>query len=345
MIGASAASFADQAGGGGVDRELLGVHAWGEPKASVRGSAYDPLDAVPGGPYTVARGGTVTVDGSGSKPASRITSYTWSFTSNCPDGVQGRQSTRSGKTAQIVAVCTTTATLTVSDGEESDSESTTIKVTGKLRDVEFNQGKKPDEARFPFDTELGTFVFGFNRCSVEWGESRDPDLNDHWLHKPDNGDDVETKQVTDPGGPYDGFFYVTDHNLKVVRTMIINKKLLKGGNVYELNDGKYRDDIKKLAKAVEDHERIHGELVRKMLKSKKLDFLDKLAKAVDLTEDGLQNRADGIIVGGETELKNASSESNVQNGVGGIWGDTEITILRPSNDREKTYTLARIGDR
>jgi hypothetical protein len=344
VIGASAVSFADQAGGGGVDRELLGAKAWGEPKASVRGTAYEPLDAVPGGPYTVARGGTVPLNGSGSKPASRITSYTWSFTSNCPGGVQGRQSTRSGATAQIVAICSTTATLTVSDGEESDSESTTIKVTGKLKDVDFDQGKKPDEARFPFDTELGTFVFGFNRCRVEWADSRDADLNDHWLHKP-KGEAVDTKQVTDPGGPYDGYFYVTDHNLKVVRTMIINKKLLKGGNVYDLNDGKYRGDIKKLARAIEDHERIHGELVKKMLKSKKLDFLDKLAKAVDLTEGGLQSRADGIIVGGETELKDASSEPNVQNAMAGIWGDKEITILRPSNDREKTYTLARIGDR
>ena len=127
--------------------------------------------------------------------------------------------------------------------------------------------------------------------------------------------------------------------------MIINKKLLDGGDVYDLNDGRYRDDIKKLAKAIEDHERIHGELVKKMLKSKKLDFLDKLAKAVDLTEDGLQVRADDIIRGGETELKSASSESNVQSGMAGIWGDKEITIRRPSNDREKTYTLATIGDR
>ena len=258
LIGASAASFADQASDGGVDRELVGVHAWGEPRASVRGGAYDPLDAVPGGPYTVARGGTVTVDGSGSRPASRITSYTWSFASNCPGPVQGRQSSRSGLTAQIVAVCDTTATLTVSDGEESDSESTTIKVTGKLKNVKFDQDKNPDRARFPFSTEFDTFVFGFNRCSVEWKKFGDPDRADHWLHKPDNGGAVETKQVSDPGGPYDGFYYVTDHNLKVVRTMIINKKLLKGGDVYDLNDGKYRDDIKKIVKAVEDHERIHG---------------------------------------------------------------------------------------
>ena len=125
----------------------------------------------PAAPYTVARGGSITVDGSGSKPASRITSYSWSFKSNCPGNVQGRPSTRTGATAQIVAVCTTTATLTVSDGEESDSESTTIKVTGKLKDVDFKQAPQPDKARFPFNTDLGTFVFGFNRCSVEWGES------------------------------------------------------------------------------------------------------------------------------------------------------------------------------
>ncbi len=343
MIGASAASFADQASHGGVDRALVGTHAWSEPKASVRGSAYEELDAVPGGPYTVARGGQITVDGSASTPASRITSYSWTFSSSCPGGVEGRPSTRPGATTKIVAVCTTTATLTVSDGEESNTDSATIKVTGKLKDVKFNQGARPDTGNFPFSTDAGAFVFGFNRCTVEWGQGGDPDRNDHWLHRPE-GDDVETKQVTDPGGPYDGFFYVTDHNLKVVRTIVLNRKLLQGGSVYELNDGEHRNDIKRIAAATEDHERIHGELVKKLLKSKKLDFLDKLAKVVDLSDEGVQNRAKVVIGDGETELKNASSESNVQGEMAGKWGDKTATILRPSNGRPKEYRLATIGD-
>ncbi len=185
VIGASAASFADQASSGGVDRALVGAHAWSEPKASVRGSAYEELDAVPGGPYTIARGGQITVDGSGSTPASRITSYSWSFTSDCPGGVKGRPSSFSGPTAQIVAVCTTTATLTVSDGQESNTDSATISVTGKLKDVKFEQDKKPDEESFTFSTAAGgTFAFGFNRCSVEWGKRRDENRDDHWLHRP-----------------------------------------------------------------------------------------------------------------------------------------------------------------
>ena len=81
-----------------------------------------------------------------------------------------------------------------------------------------------------------------------------------------------------------------------------------------------------------------------MLKSKKLDFLDELAKAVDLSEEGLQVRADDIIRGGETELKKASSEGNVKAEMAEIWGDKEATILRPSNDEPTRYPLARISD-
>jgi hypothetical protein len=345
LIGASAASFAGQASKGGVDRDLLGTHALGKPGQSVRAGVYAKLTADPGGPYTVRRGGKVELDGSASRPKKKITSYLWTFTSHCPGGVQGKASSLSGKTVKIVAVCRTTATLTVSGGgATSKPKSTTIRVTGKLRDVDFHQPPDADTGNFPFDTAQGTFVFGFNRCAIEWAHSHDPDLADHWLHKPADGNDVETDKVHDPGGPYNGFYYVTDHNLKVVRQLIINRKLLPGGDVYELNKAKHKKAIENIDEATLDHERIHGELVKKALRSKKLKFLDKLARAVDLSEEALQNRADAIIVGGETELKDASTESKVHKEMADIWGHKEATILRPTDNSRKTYVLAKIGD-
>ena len=346
LVGAGAASFADRASEGAIDRDLLGAPAWGKPGQSVRTSIY-ALKAVPGGPYTVRRGGTVKLDGSASKPKNRITSYVWTFASDCPGGIQGQSSSLPGKIVKIVAVCDTTATLTVSDGQNSDTKSTKIKVTGKLPDVKFDQPEVADIRNFPFATDQGgTYVFGFNRCAIEWGESHDPDLTDHWLHKPDDGNDVETNQVSDPGGPYDGFFYVTDHNLLVTRQMIINSKLYPGGAVNELNQdtAKHRKAVENIAEATLDHERIHGELVKKALKSKKLEFLDELAKAVDLSEEALQTRADAIIVGGETEMKSASTESKVANELAKIWGNKKATILRPTDGSSKTYTLANIPD-
>ncbi|MDX6583197.1 MAG: hypothetical protein QOI10_2381 [Solirubrobacterales bacterium] len=346
VIGASAVSFAGQASEGDVGRQLVGAYAWGKPRESVRDDVYDKLKSVPGGPYHVKRGGTVQLDGSASKPKKKITSYTWTFIADCPGDVPADPVFLSGAKVKLVAVCDTKANLTVSDGQTSDTATAKIKVGGNLKDLKFHQSPDAATGNFPFDTSLGTFVFGFNRCAIEWGESHDPELVDHWIHKPDGGDDVDTQRVHDPGGPYNGFFYVTGHNLKVTRQMIINAKLLPGGSVYQLNDdsGPHKQAIENIAEATLDHERIHGELVAQKLKSKKLKFLDELAKAVDTSEEGLQNRADAIIVGGETELKNASTESKVHGQMAKKWGAKQATILRPSDGSSFTYTLANIGD-
>ncbi len=348
VIGAGAASFADQAGQGNVDRDLVGAHAWGKPGQSVRQGIYK-LDSIPGGPYKTQVGAKVTVDGSASKPKRKIRSYDWSFQSNCPGGVQGQSSSKSGKTAKIVAICDTTATLTVSDGQSRviDTDSAKIKVKNKLKDIEPKLGKGTKRELMAFSADQGgTYYFGLNRCARE---PFDPDVADHWIHKPDDGSDVNTKQVNDPGGPYDGMFYVTAHNLVVERTKYINSKFFENGEVYDLNvdaGRKYREGLQAIVNSTTDHERIHGELVEKALKAKAFKkVMDELAEAVDVSDDALQTRADGIIIGGETVLKDASVESKVQAKLKATYKQKKATIFRPGTPpSEKTYTLANIGD-
>ena len=337
VIGGGTASFAGQTERGG----------------------YGQIVAHAGGPYTVKGGEKVTLVGSSSSP--RVF-YSWKFFSDCPGNVKGKRSELRGKKVTIVAVCNTTAKLTVSNHVYSDWDLAQIKVTGGLRDVPFHQAADADTGSFAFDIAAGTFVFGFNRDAINWERSHDPDNPpDRWLHRPRDGNDVETKKVSDPGGPYDGFHYVTDHNLKVTRQMIINRKLIPGGAVYNLNKSDHRAAIENIDEATLDHEFIHGQLVKQALKSKHLKFLNQLARAVDTTEEGLQNRADVIIGDGETELKEASSESKVHKRMAGKWRDKRATILRPNcsggiqgpglgcpsdhgTPRAHTYTLAEIGD-
>jgi hypothetical protein len=346
VIGAGAVSFADQAGKGNVDRELLGAHAWGKPGKSVRQDIYK-LDSIPGGPYKATVGHKVELDGSASKPKKKIKSYEWSFQSDCPDGVQGKSSTKKGKTTKIVAICDTTAFLTVSDsqGREIDTDTAQINVKNKLKKMKFNQPSDIDGKLMPFGTDIGTYYFGANRCDKE------PfDLNeaDHWIHKPDDGELVKAKQVDDPGGPYDGLYYVTDHNLIVTRHMYINSQLL-GGRVSQI-EGQKQKALNKVIASTSDHERIHGELVQKIVEGKKqMKFLEDLAKAVDTSEEGLQKKASDITTAGETELQEASSESKVQAKMKKIYRDkkgnlTTATILRPTDNQPFTYTLALIGD-
>jgi hypothetical protein len=89
------------------------------------------LHADPGGPYTVTRGGTVPVDGSGSTPSAKIKSYRWTFSSEqCPDQLQ-KEAVKSGKRVRVDVLCTMRAKLTVSDGRREASHSTTVTVVAR----------------------------------------------------------------------------------------------------------------------------------------------------------------------------------------------------------------------
>lgn len=353
VIGGSAVSFAGEAGQGDVGGQLVATGAWGKPHQSIRGDIYEKLKAVTDGPYRIKRGQKVKLDGSASRPKQKITTYTWTFEPDCPGeeptdpgGIAANPTVKQGKKVEIVAVCKTKVNLTVSGDGTPGTTATGIRVGGKINDVKYNQPNDADAGNFPFDTAMGgTFVFGYNRCSVEWSEFHDQNLTDHWLHKPADGRDVDTKQVNDPGGPYDGYFYVTGQNLKVTRQLLINSKLLPGGSVDVLNStGKRKKALEKIIEAALDHERIHGDLVKERLKSKKLKFLDELAAAVDTSDEALQNRADAIIVGGETELKGASAEDKVHNRMAKKWKKETVEIARPTDGSVAPYTLADIGD-
>src|SRR5204863_249403 len=127
-----------EAGKGGLGEALSGPSTWGNGQLGVRAGAYG-LDANPGGPYRVIRGGRVMLDGSKSKPKSRIKSYEWSFSGPECDGVLPEPGNKSGVKISAVPLCDVYATLTVSDGEVSDSETTVIRIRKrKLRDIPFD---------------------------------------------------------------------------------------------------------------------------------------------------------------------------------------------------------------
>ena len=222
-----------------------------------------------------------------------------------------------------------------------DTDSAKIKVKNKIKDMKYHQDPDADGKLLPFSTDFGTYYFGANRCAKE---SFDPNVVDHWIHKPGDGKVVDTKQVNDPGGPYDGMFYVTSHNLVVTRHMFINSHLLTG-DVAKLNQRAHEKDLNKIVSATLDHERIHGDLVEKVVEAKKqMKFLQELAKLVDTSDQGLQGQADTTIGDGETVLKNASSESKVQAELRKIYKGKKATIIRPGNEQPFEYTLATIGD-
>ncbi len=333
---------------GSYSHSAEGLRISGRMNGTLTLTRVDGLKADPGGPYTIRRGGTVVLDGSASTERSRIRSYRWSFREiSCPRGANAKPRSgaeKTGRTARVVALCSMGVKLTVSDGQDTASNVTKITVVPRRpQRVQFKQRPRVESRTFPFFR--GAFVFGFNRCAIEWEEHEDPDRADHWLHPgAAGGRAFQPKRVSDPGGPFDDHWYLAGHQLKVIRTMIVNRKLQPGGDVYEANRGPgHLDDMKSLLAATLDHERIHGELVAARLTSKKFGLPAQLERAMAPGEDALRDSARSLIRTGEGELKAASSEGKVRARMQTIWHGRASTIRLPGGGQQ-TFPLATAGD-
>jgi hypothetical protein len=313
-------------------------------RVTVRALVY-PLVANPGGPYTVGRAKEVQLDGSKSTPADQIKSYRWTFkVAHCPPGVQLRSVAKSGARASIVGLCSITATLTVSDGKgRSNAKSTQINVTAReLKKIPFSQNHEAN-VKMPFEHPV--LAFGLNRSAEVWSKADKAEplaANDRWLDPGDRSKAVELKQVRDPGGPFDRFWYVTDHHLKVDRVIILNRQLLHGGRVWLLN-ARHRGPLSQLVTATRRHEQIHGTLVQNALKGGKIG-LPRLEEAVGSTKEALLGRIRFVLGQAETTLKNVSSETKVHAAMRAIYGATAVRIAVPGSSGTERFALATLGD-
>jgi hypothetical protein len=358
LIVASAVSFAGEAGKGELDEALLGPRA----ESTVRGDIYK-LEAKAGGKYSVRRGGEVELDGSASKPARKITSYTWTFSSagrvaskgggggGCP--VTPKPGSKSGKTPEVDALCDIRATLTVSDGQTTATDTARINVKPRNFKIPFDQDGTDDIPMYfalssPFGTQSCEGCrFGANRCSVEWPRHRNLSGN-HWLHpKDDSPPRFKVKRIQDNGGPFDGYFYVDDLNVKLTRTIIVNSELLRGGSVYRLNKNNEARlaDLERLVASTRRHEKIHGNLAREGIN--KGEGLKMFDKTMGNNENDVRTLASGYLGNAENDALDATTEEKVIARMREIYGDETATIIVPrasgGGSAPHTFPLAEKG--
>ncbi|MGH7717714.1 MAG: hypothetical protein ACREON_02565, partial [Gemmatimonadaceae bacterium] len=201
--------------------------------------------AVPGGPYTAARGEAVTLDGSASEGEGLR--YTWTFAPRgCPAGTGGGGSAtakKEGSSPSVTLLCSTTATLTVTDGRATDSKTVVVMVRPRDWKTPFSHSSREgvlEDGRAPVITRIGT---GGNpetgSVSVNGGRNvcaLDPSAELHVFHPAavENSWDkrgYELQQVNDPGGPFDGYWFVTSYSLRIERQTLLNRYLIPSGPV------------------------------------------------------------------------------------------------------------------
>ena len=324
----------------------------------------DTLQARMATPGAVERTHVATLDASPSTPRSDIRHYEFHFKpgGDCPDGTNLKATSKEGDnggqspTTHVRLLCSLSVTVTVTDkdGKTLTSSPVVARVTPrKLHKIPFDQPSQgAEKITLPFGGHVGTYGFGLNRDAKDWHDEHDPEHADHWLSPYNNGaqlnESVELKKLDDPSGPFNGFWYIDDHHLKVDRVVIINRKLLPDGEVGELNDSKPRKAaLARIVHATEVHERIHGKLVHEMLGSDRFHLLAELEKAFDSDDGQLLAQAIKTLNAGETKLKDASAESKVHARMRAIFGGEKATIIRDGNDglpERHTYVLATLGD-
>lgn len=309
---------------------VLGARAAGDPSDqhdldgsltvtwSVNGTDKpQPLEAVVNVPTSVERGATVTLDGSRSR--GRIRESRWTFQ---PAGGAGNpKAEKTGAQAETVLLDATRVTLTVSDGQKTDSRTVLVKVVPRqdFRTPFETAGEgpmpdsKPPTCRVVGQTgqppepvyEAG-WTGGENVCDL------DPDAAPHVFHpNPAEAgrDDLFTLiQVRDPGGPFDGCFYFQDWKVEIRRRILVNSYLLENApppfrhmavNFYQANLAAGKDVAGYLA-AVRQHEQEHSDRIRQALPG--LDPARETEKAYGTDETKLRDEAEIRILDAAVQL-------------------------------------------
>ena len=216
------------------------------------------LTADAGGPYTVERGDRLRLDGSRSGPRERIDSYRWTFEPTeraepqVPPVVNTQNPARAaqdagckpdhggkkGKTTTIIPLCTIKATLTVTDGGETDSDTTTIKVKPRNWKTPVKPSTRERYTKWgqprPGSADGSTFGLNVPGCPGAARFVRDSYFcplpeGDSWF-----GEAYALDIVDDPKGPFNNYWWVKSQpKFEIQRRELVNAYLYPGAGVPE----------------------------------------------------------------------------------------------------------------
>jgi hypothetical protein len=271
------------------------------------------LVADPGGPYSLLRGTTVTLDGSRSRPAKgrQIRSYQWKLTpTGCPD--LGTPTELTGQRVTFKVLCSLRAELTVDDGAKTATKGVEVTISARPWKTKLTTDPALELKNFGF--EPGNFTNGMNRCQ----KHPDPNENHYYHSRAGSMIDYENgtfwlERVAD-SGPFRGIWFVAKGEFDIPRVIMINQKLYPGGSVYKANAAKgpkQKNMVDRFRNSVEAHESLHSTLLERAVKT-----AADPAKAVECgmakDRDALKERMNSILRDAFTRLNNATAEDKVK---------------------------------
>jgi hypothetical protein len=279
-----------------------------------------PLEAKPKAPASVARGASVKLDGSDS--TGNIKEYRWTFAPAAAGAEINAQAEKSGKEVEVVLLASSRITLEVTDGKQKKQKSMTVTV--EPRHWKTTITHLPDEGDLDEKAPLydplrpsGGWIGGENVCSID--PPAGPHDTTHILHPEEEGgtwseNGYALAEVSDPNGPYDGFWYTEKWEVRITRRTLINKYIREGGPVImrEMTENFFTANmrlgmpVRQYLQAARDHERKHTTLVEEALA--KDDPAKKVEKAYARSQEAVRSKADEILRISEQALSDATKD-------------------------------------
>jgi hypothetical protein len=289
----------------------------------------------------VYRGGRVTLDGS--KSRGEIRSYRWKLAraSGCPSDVKLSSETLTGAKVSFTALCPLKATLTVSDGKDTDSATTTVAVYPRSWKTPVSSA--PDAV---LDSRLvdGFLQLGRNVCAYD-GLTGDQ-TSGHILHRGAGGAKGGFTVAEVKSGPFEGNFYVAKYTAKIRRAALVSKDFAPTTDLYAANsDAGLVGDFSALHASVVDHEHLHTTLIAEYVR--KSDRAKRIEAMVEGDEDALSDRVNVALVEFETDLTEATSDAKVKARMAATWNRSATVKLRDGGGGfvSRTFpSLAQLGD-
>jgi hypothetical protein len=253
--------------------------------------------------------------------------------------------TLTGAKVGFTALCPFKATLTVSDGEDTDSAAMTVAVNPRPWKTPVSSA-----ADAVLDTRLvdGFLQLGRNVCAYDGltGEQ----TSGHILHRSGAGGVHDPKggfTVAEvKSGPFEGNFYVAKYTARIYRAALVSKDFLSTSDLYAANGAAGRlSDFSALRASVVDHEHLHTTLIQEYVA--KSDRAKRIEAMVEADEDALSDRVNVALVEFETDLTEATSDAKVKARMPARWNRSATVMLRDGGGGfvSRTFpSLADLGD-
>jgi hypothetical protein len=212
-----------------------------------------------------------------------------------------------GATVSARLLCAVSATLEVTDGRSTDLSDAVVADVTPRRWTTKTPAAKETPIRGPFMS--GGMFFGKNICAFG-DDVSDKVHREHHGPRTWEGVGYALDQV-EPGGPFEGLWYVARQNLTLARSIEINNRLLPGGDIYDLPENKAV--AARLLRQVRAHEAMHGALMERALHAAPdADPAHEIEPLYGSERLQLQTDADFKIGEADTRLSEATAEPKVR---------------------------------